>query len=304
MCKNIVEFWLVIIAGTALFAGCNQKPAQPENYRTEIEVWRSKRISSLKARDGWLNLAGLYWLQEGLNTIGSDSSNSLVFPKRAPAFIGVIERKGDSIYLLSTSVPVLIGGVPSAHVKLRNDASGTPDVMMVDSLAWFIIKRGDRYGVRLRDFDNPLIDSLTAIPCFETNIRWRITAEFKPYAKPEKHQVQTIIGSEEENMVPGELHFHAGGKNLILYPFIAENGFFLVFGDATNGSETYPAGRFLYTDAPDADNHVIIDFNRAYNPPCAFTPYATCPLPLRKNVLPIAIAAGEKTVHVFSQFHQ
>jgi len=300
---NIVKFWLVIIAGTCLFTGCNQNRIQPETYRTEIEAWRIKRISNLKARDGWLNLAGLYWLQDGLNTFGSDSSNSLVFPKQAPAFIGVLERNGDSIYLLSTSVPVLIGGIASAHVKLRNDASGSPDVMMVDSLAWFIIKRGDKYGVRLRDFNNPMIDSLTAIPCFETNDRWRIKAVFKPYSKPEKHQVQTIIGTEEDNIVPGELHFRVGGKKLILYPFVAEKGFFLVFGDATNGSGTYPAGRFLYTDAPDADNHVIIDFNKAYNPPCAFTPYATCPLPLRKNILPVAIEAGEKTVHLFSQLH-
>jgi uncharacterized protein len=303
MHKNIVKFWLVIIAVISLFAGCIRNPAQTETYRTEIEAWRTKRIGNLKARDGWLNLAGLYWLQEGLNTFGSDSTNSLVFPKQAPAFIGVLERKGDSIRLLSTRVPVLIGGIPSAHVKLRNDASGSPDVMMVDSLIWFVIKRGDKYGIRLRDLDSPMIDSLTAITCFETNDRWRIKAVFKPYSKPEKHQVQTIIGTEEENIVPGELHFRAGGKNLILYPFVAEKGFFLVFGDATNGSETYPAGRFLYTDAPDADNNIIIDFNKAYNPPCAFTPYATCPLPLRKNILPVAIEAGEKTVHLFSQLH-
>jgi uncharacterized protein len=304
MIRNTIKLWLVIIAGTHLLAGCNRNTTQPETYREEIEAWKEKRISNLKARDGWLNLAGLYWLQEGMNTFGSDSSNNLVFPLQAPAFIGVFERKGDSIYLLSTTVPVLINGIPSAHLKIRSDASGSPDMMTVDSLAWFVIKRNDKYGVRLRDFNNPMIDSLTGIPCFETNDRWRITAAFKPYSKPEKHLVKTIIGTVEENLVPGELHFRVSGKKLTLYPFVAEHGFFLVFGDETNGSETYPAGRFLYTNAPDTNNQVIIDFNKAYNPPCAFTPYATCPLPLRKNILPIAIEAGEKTVHLFNQLHQ
>jgi uncharacterized protein (DUF1684 family) len=110
--------------------------------------------------------------------------------------------------------------------------------------------------------------------------------------------VPTIIGVDEETLIPGELEFRIRGKKLILYPSQAEDGFFIVFGDQTNGNETYAAGRFLYTAAPDANNRVIIDFNKSYNPPCAFTPYATCPLPLRRNILPIRIEAGEKAVHL------
>jgi uncharacterized protein (DUF1684 family) len=300
---NSVKY-LLIIAG--LLAGCDRNPLplpDPETYRSEIEAWHAKRLSNLKAPEGWLNLAGLYWLNEGLNSFGSDTSNTLVFPEKAPAFIGVLELKGDSVYLRETAVPVMVDSMPAANVRLKDDSFRDHDVMRLNSFAWFIIKRGDRYGIRLRDYDSPMIDSLTAIPCFETTDRWRIIAEFKPYAKPEKYMVQTVIGTEEENLVPGELTFRVHGKKLTLYPFDSADGLFIVFGDKTNGNETYPAGRFLYTAAPDDQNRVIIDFNKAYNPPCAFTPYATCPLPLPGNILPVAIEAGEKAVHLFSQNH-
>jgi hypothetical protein len=200
-------------------------------------------------------------------------------------------------------VPVRIDSLPAKNIKLKDDSSEKPDVMTLNSLAWFIIKRGDRYGIRLRDYTNPMIDSLSVIPCFEIKDQWRITADFKPYGVPEKYMVQTIIGTEEENLVPGELTFRIRGKKFMLYPFKSKDGFFIVFGDKTNGNETYPAGRFLYTAGPDDQNRVIIDFNKAYNPPCAFTPYATCPLPLRKNILPVAVEAGEKAVHLFSNNH-
>lgn len=303
MKRKVTKYLLIVLTCLPILAGCRQKSPDPETYRAEIEAWHAQRLDRLKAPEGWLNLAGLFWLQEGLNTFGSDTSNSLVFPDHAPAFIGAIECKGDSLYLRSASERVMINNTPAGNIKLRDDASGKPDIMRLDSLAWFIIKRGGKYGIRLRDYASPLISNLTGIPCFETDERWRIMAEFKPYAIPVKHTVQTIIGTDEEYLVPGELHFRTGGKKLTLYPFDDHNGFFIVFGDETNGNETYPAGRFLYTGKPDDQNRVFIDFNKAYNPPCAFTPYATCPLPLRKNILPAAVEAGEKAVHLYSQFH-
>jgi uncharacterized protein (DUF1684 family) len=195
----------------------------------------------------------------------------------------------------------MINGKLAVNVPVRSDASMKPDIMTINSFAWHIVKRGSLYGIRLRDFDNPMIDSLTSIPCFETDEQLRVIATFKPYVEPEIQMVPTVIGTQEENRIPGELVFRIRGKKLVLFPFEAENSFFLVFGDLTNGQETYPAGRFLYTSLPDADNHVVIDFNRSYNPPCAFTPYATCPLPIRKNILPIRIEAGEKAVHLYNR---
>jgi|WetSurSiteA1Bulk_404760.scaffolds.fasta_scaffold00373_6 uncharacterized protein len=292
--------------GVLLLLSCNRNPlpaTDPVAYKAEIEAWKANRISNLKAKDGWLNLAGLYWLHEGLNTFGSDTSNTIVFPAIAPARIGILELRNDTVYLRSAAAKVLIDSLPAGNTRLNTDASDKPDVMTLNTLAWHIIKRGDRYGIRLRDYASAMIDSLKEIPCFEISDSWRIRADFKRFEVPEKHMVPTIIGTEEENLVPGMLTFSISGKKMTLYPFLAGDRFFIVFGDLTNGSETYPAGRFLYTDGPDEDNQVIIDFNRAYNPPCAFTPYATCPLPLRANILPARIEAGEKAVHLFSMNH-
>jgi hypothetical protein len=283
-----------------IIAGCKQDKVDPETYRTELEQWRAERLTRLKSRKGWLNLAGLYWLQTGMNTFGSDSSNTLVFPAKAPAFIGTMELRGDTVYLRSTLKPVLVDSVPSSGMKLNDDALGKPTIMMLHPYGWNVIKRGNRYGIRLRDYESLWIDSLKSIPCFEADEGYRIVATFKPYSKSEKSKVPTIIGTEEENLIPGELHFRIFGKKQVLYPFTENGSLFLVFGDLSNGEETYPAGRFLYTDAPDKDNRVIIDFNKAYNPPCAFTPFATCPLPIRKNILPVRILAGEKVVHLSS----
>jgi uncharacterized protein (DUF1684 family) len=287
--------WLVL-----LMTGCGQQKETSLKYSEEINQWRSERLARLKSKNGWLNLEGIYWLKNGMNTFGSDSSNMIVFPPGAPTFIGEIELKGDSVYLRNTFRPVLIDSVEATHARLNDDVSGKPDLMTLDSYAWLIIKRGSRYAIRLRDYNSPLIDSLDNIPCFETDESYKITADFIPYPKPEKHKVQTILGTEEESLVPGELHFRLRGRKRIIYPFEGDGSLFLVFGDKTNGNETYPAGRFLYTDLPDKDNHVIIDFNKAYNPPCAFTPYATCPLPIKKNIIPARIAAGEKEVHILT----
>lgn len=278
---------------------CSQSKIDPDSYRAEIEKWRTERLGNLKAPRGWLNLAGLFWLKEGMNTFGSDSSNYIVFPGNAPSFIGTLELRGDSVYLRSTKQPVLVENKPSSNIKLMDDASGKPTQMTLQPFTWTIIKRGTRYGIRLRDLKNALIDSLKYIPHFETDEKYRVIATFHPYSTPEKYKVQTIIGTEEESLVPGELHFRLREKKLILYPFSEDGRLFLVFGDRTNFEQTYPSGRFLYMEAPDEDNHVIIDFNKAYNPPCAFTPYATCPLPVRKNILPVSIQAGEKMVHLF-----
>lgn len=289
-----------------MVAGCRNHPGRDPNtqaYQEEIRDWQEERLSNLKSPEGWLNLAGLFWLEEGLNTFGSDSSNAIVFPQNAPDQIGIVERRGDTAILRDLTVPVLINGKPLPYAVLNHDASGKPDMMKLDSFAWYIIKRGDRLGIRLRDYASDMIDSLTHIPCYATNVHWRIPARFMAYAKPEIHRVSTVVGIDEENTVPGELHFRINGKRHILYPFQSANGLFIVFGDETNGTETYAAGRFLYTTLPDKDNQVMIDFNKSYNPPCVFTPFATCPLPLRKNILPIRIEAGEKAIHMFHFDH-
>jgi uncharacterized protein (DUF1684 family) len=294
--KNIVFASAMVLIS---FSSCTHKPqVDHDAYVKEIDQWRSERLNRLKDKNGWLSLAGLYWLKEGKNTFGSDSSNALVFPKYAPSFIGTLELKDSNVYLQETVEPVLIDSLPASHVKLVYDMAGRPTLMMFGRYAWNIIKRGNRFGVRLRDYESLLPGSLDRVPSFETNEKYRVVAQFKPYNVPEKQVIHTVIGTDAENIIPGVLIFRMDGRKYKLYPSVEEGEWSVVFGDLTNGEETYDAGRFLDIPAPDKNNKVIIDFNKAYNPPCAFTPFATCPLPHRSNILPVKIEAGEKSVHL------
>lgn len=295
MKKYIIFLLLPLIS---ILSCHRQQPIDHDAYIKEMDQWRSERLSRLKDKNGWLALAGLYWLQEGLNTFGSDTTNRLVFPKYAPPFIGTLELKDSSVYLQETVQPVLIDSLPASHVKLVHDMAGKPTRMILGRYAWTIIKRGNHFGVRLRDYESPLPDSLHHVPSFETNEKYRVEAEFKPFDVPEKQVVHTVIGMDAENIIPGILLFRLNGKKYELFPAAEEGEWSIVFGDPTNGEETYDAGRFLDIPAPDENNKVIIDFNKAYNPPCAFTPFATCQLPHRNNMLPVRIEAGEKAVHM------
>ena len=164
MKKSTLLFLLLIMVS------CKQQPSiDHDAYVKEMDQWHADRLSRLKDKNGWLALAGLYWLKEGLNTFGSDTSNVLVFPGYAPPFIGTLELKDSTVYLQETVQPVLIDSVPASHIKLVDDMSGKPTRMILGRYAWNIIKRGDRFGVRLRDFESPLLDSLKNVPIFETN---------------------------------------------------------------------------------------------------------------------------------------
>jgi uncharacterized protein len=290
---------LLLAIAIAVLASCSQQPSiDHDAYAKEMDQWHADRLSRLKDKNGWLALAGLYWLRNGTNTFGSDSSNMIIFPGFAPSYIGTLELKDSTVYLQETAQKVLIDSVPASHVKLTDDMSGKPTRMVLGRYAWNIIKRGNRFGVRLRDFESPLLDSLKNIPIFETNEQYRVIADFKPFSVPEKQVVHTVIGTDAVNIIPGVLTFRLNGRKYELYPAAYQGEWSIVFGDMTNGEETYDAGRFLDIDAPDKNNTVIIDFNKAYNPPCSFTPYATCQLPHRSNILPVRIEAGEKAVHL------
>jgi uncharacterized protein (DUF1684 family) len=270
-----------------------------ETYKQEIVSWREARIERLKSKTGWLNLAGLYWLDEGINTFGSDSSNSIIFPTKAESFYGSITKSGDSIILKSSpDVKLIVDGVNVTEKLLLNDSSGKQGYIESGTLAWHIIKRDERYGIRLRDYNHPRITKLDHIPCFETSIYWKIEADFIPYDSIRNIEVATVVGGTQINKCPGELVFRKGLKKYTLLPFSEGNEFFIIFADKTNGIETYGNGRFLYAAIPDSANKVILDFNKTYNPPCAFSPFASCPMPPRENFLDLKIEAGEKEVHL------
>ncbi len=285
-----------------LLTGCRsgEKAPDPATYRKDIEAWRTARLERLKSPEGWLNLAGLFWLRDGVNTFGSDTSNTIVFPEGAPAFTGEIIKSGDDVRFVPVrGTTVTINARPvSDTVQLKTDLTEQPTVMETGPFAWFIIKRGDRYGIRLRNYHHPRIGLLDSIPAYPASLKWRITAKYVPFTTDSTFSVSTMIGGTEEYKCPGKLIFTVGGTKTELFPFLEGEGFFIIFGDRTSGRETYPSGRFLTTGKPDSHNRVIIDFNKAYNPPCAFSPFATCPLPPPQNRLKVEITAGEKAVHM------
>jgi len=277
-------------------ASCSR--ASNDSYYQEIENWKSSRLERLKSKTGWLNLSGLFWLEEGNNTFGSDSSNTIIFPPNSNSVYGSIFKSGDTLLLAAANDTIIkVDGIAVARMKLQSDFSGVPTLMESGSFAWFIIKRDERYGIRLRNYNHPRIEKLDSIPCFKTSPEWRIEAEYSPFDSMLKIETTNVIGGTELSNCPGEIVFRKGTRKYRLLPFIEGDGLFIIFADKTSGVETYGNGRYLYTVLPDSANKVILDFNKAYNPPCAFSPFATCAMPPRENILDIRILAGEKEIH-------
>ncbi len=272
----------------------------PSSHEQEVERWRAGRLRRLTGPDGWLSLVGLAWLHEGPNSIGSDPRSDVVLPGgKAPAGLGTIElRDGRATLRADPDAELQHEGRPiRAALELRDDAGGAePTVVTLGSLSFQLIRRDDALAVRVRDSENPARDGFRGIEHFPVDPRWRVEARFEPYDPPGVARAPTILGSEETYAVPGALAFRVGDAELRLEPFLepGETDLFIVFGDLTNRSDTYEGGRYLYAEPPGPDGTVVLDFNRAYNPPCVFTPYATCALPLPENRLPIRVEAGEK----------
>ena len=264
-------------------------------FESEFNDWQEKRTERLKSKNGWLNLAGLFWLEEGDNTIGSDSANSIIFPDGAPAFIGKFTlEEGIISFEVHPGTNIIMNGEPVIKTVIQTDRSGNVSMLETGSYAWFIIDRSPRFGIRLRDYDHPAIEEFHGIETYEPDPGWVIEAEFERYEEPRELLIPTVVGTVEKNLSPGVLKFEIGGNRQELHPSSAGKGLFLIFADESSGLETYGGGRFLYIDSIGEGNRVKIDFNRAYNPPCAFTPFATCPLPPRENFLTVSIEAGEK----------
>jgi uncharacterized protein (DUF1684 family) len=297
-----------LFAGAALWAADAKAPAaaatdpaasDPVQYRKEVETWRQQRLASLKREDGWLTLVGLYWLKPGENRLGSDPGNPVILPQgKSPALAGVLTREGDAVHLtVQPGVDLTADGKPATPgMKLETDVKGKPTVLQLGSLSFYVIQRGDRLGVRIKDKTSPMLAAFKGIDEFPIRPEWRVVARFEPY-KDKKIPIANIIGQVEDNPSPGAVVFDWQGKTYRIDALEGgpDGSLFLVFGDRTNGTETYGAGRFLDTDPP-KDGKVVVDFNTAYNPPCAFTAFATCPLPPAGNKLAIKVEAGEKKV--------
>ena len=302
MPQNHLSFQiLTILFISIIIGGCNSSEpiiTDEAAYVESIEQWQHQRVERLKSKNGWLNLAGLFWLEEGENSFGSDPSNDIIFPKKADAFCGTLFlNEGNIDLVVKDGVNITNGDTVIMQLALVHDHSENTTYLQQGDLAWYIVKRGERYGIRMRDYKHPRIEKLDHIPSYPIQTDYVVEATLKPYDEPRTMIVATPLeGFAEEYQCPGELHFKINRQELVLYPFNSGEQYFLVFADETTGLETYGAGRFMYS-RPDSTGLIILDFNKAYNPPCVFTPFATCPMPPKENFLPIAIEAGEKSVH-------
>jgi uncharacterized protein len=288
---NLLPALLILFASVAL---------GQTTFRSENTKWRQHREDELKAEDGWLTVAGLYWLNEGVTTIGTDQSQvDIVLPANsAPGKVGSLKLENGVVALqVSDGVEVTVKEKPVTEYVMKFDTDKPPDQFTVGSLKLGVIKRSQRYGLRVRDKNSQARLQFKGLDWFPASPSYRVVATFTPYEKPTEMTIMNVLGNEIKMKTPGTLSFMLKGQKFELRPVIEDDKkLFIIFRDLTAGKTTYSAGRYLYADLP-KDGKVLLDFNRSENPPCAFTKFATCPLPPRQNYMKIAIDAGEKSYH-------
>ena len=268
-----MKFWTVSLLAVAALA------ADP-NYAQHVEQYRARREASLKQDDGWLTVVGLFRLKEGNNRVGSGEANEIALPSPVAAHVGKITfSKGQAIYYAD--------GRPGTILRPN------VDVITIGAIKFFMIQRGAEYFVRVKDNNSKIRREFTGLKWFPIDASWKITAKFTRYDKPRTMLFDSQNGVKQPMESPGFVTFTREGKEYRLEPVWEDSELFFIFRDATSNKSTYGAARFLYA-TPSQDGSVILDFNNAINPPCAFTPYATCPLPPPQNRLSLAVTAGEK----------
>ncbi len=297
MHKFTFRIFLLLIFIGLFSCQSNTEKFNEKDYIKSVQEWQQERLERLKSENGWLNLVGLYWLKEGQNPFGSNEANNIIFPEKAPDFIGtIILYKGNLSISVNEDVSVYVNGSLTIEHNINTDMEDNTTIFKMGSFSWHIIKRGERYGIRLRDLGSPLIEQFTEIPYFTIDPNWRIEAKFERFDFPKEIAVPNVLGDVEFEKCYGLLKFQIEEKEYSLMPLGdgVNSGLFLIFADETSAEETYGAGRFLSVEKPDKNGKTFIDFNKATNPPCAFTEFATCPLPPKENILPVKILAGEK----------
>jgi uncharacterized protein (DUF1684 family) len=303
---------LVVLISVPMLGGCGSQPdtngetavVDEAAWRAGVEEWHEGRIGRLRQPDGWLSLVGLEWLEPGDNIVGAGPDAAVHLPEgTAPDRVGVLTltpasggQPASIRFAPDPAAEVAIGDAAVTEpVEVVADLPGPATVLSIGTLRATVIDRGGQFAVRLKDTAAPLLSSFEGIERFPLDPSWRIEARFERYDPPKLLPVPTVLGTVEDTPSPGAVVFERDGQTIRIdaQPGGDDGSLFLVFGDTTNGKTTYGGGRFVYSEPPVGDT-VVVDFNRSYNPPCVFTPYATCPLPLPEARFKLAIEAGEK----------
>ena len=263
-------------------------------YTASIKHFDSLRVKALTEQNGWLNLAGLYWLKPGDNSFGSAANNTLVFKhKNMPALLGKFKVVGSRVSFEFEKAVSKFSKVYSEEIVLFDAPSKRDTSIVFNQFMWSIIIREDKIGVRFRDLMNPALWTFKGNKRFAINESWNLPAKFLP-PNPNGLFVTNVLGQTTAQDYAGKISFEYQGKNYVLDAISEGPGdLFVVFGDATNGINTYHTGRFMYVSRPDSNGNTFIDFNKAFNPPCAYTAFATCPIPPKQNILPFKVTSGE-----------
>lgn len=291
---------LLALALTAALAAALSAAELPPDYRQDLERWKAQRVERLTAPDSWLSLIGLHWLQPGDNSVGT-AEDCTVRLTAGPAYLGNVHLAADGRVTfvaapgsLAASDGVPVAGSRTGAVELAY-RSGKPSVVTARNVSFVVIQRGDKVGLRVRDSESDRRRNFAGIDYFPADPAWRIEADWVPFEPAREIPITNVLGQTTPSRSPGKAVFTREGRTFELLPIAdgADGSLFFIISDATSGDETYGAARFLYAAAPQ-NGKVLLDFNRAQNPPCAFTPFATCPLPPKENRLPIRVEAGEK----------
>ena len=285
----------LLVVAVTLLAMSTQPPV---GYRAALEKYRHDRLEELTAPNGWLAVRGLFWLHDGDNSAGSDPSSEIRLPARAPKRLGVFTLKDRAVsFTADPGAAVTSAGKPVTTLTL---GGGEQSALVAAGVSLFMIRRADKIGLRMLDPESPQRRGFAGLKYFPLNAAYHVQAAFTPYDKPKQVPVPNVLGQLVPMESPGYVEFRITGQTYRLEPVYEtsrRDDLFFIFKDLTSKTETYEAGRFLHTPLPQ-NGIVDLDFNRAYNPPCAFTEFATCPLPIKDNQLNVRIPAGERRFHL------
>jgi uncharacterized protein (DUF1684 family) len=301
--KNLSMGLIIIFLALSSNVATAGKPPQTSrsltdpSYIKEIEKWRNERLEEINGESGWNTLVGLLWLNEGRNRFGSDPANDIVLPRnRAPKVAGSLWLDKGTVRLSAKlEAGITNEGNRVGDLVLKTDADGWPTPLKLGSLTMFVIRRGEKFGLRVKDKQSPARTDFAGLEYFPVDLKWRVEGTLEAYVPLKVISIANVLGMVDSMTSPGALVFEMNGKEYRLDPVLEKGSkqLFLIFADMTTGKQTYGAGRYLYVNPPGADGKVIVDFNKAHNPPCAFTKFATCPLPPRQNRLAMRVEAGE-----------